>query len=104
MCGIAGLISIDSKVIPDAERRLSIMNALIAHRGPDGSGNWLAPRSTGGLTHRRLAIIDLSAEGAQPMTGENMAGMCWSGRTSSSGATSGVKGGKFLAGHSTLPN
>lgn len=71
MCGIAGLISIDSKVIPDAERRLGIMNALIAHRGPDGSGNWLAPRSTGGLTHRRLAIIDLSAEGAQPMTGES---------------------------------
>lgn len=39
----------------------------LSHRGPDGSGVWLAPDRVIGLSHRRLAIIDPSATAAQPM-------------------------------------
>ena len=45
--------------------RVEAMTDALAHRGPDGSGIWTAPGV--GLGHRRLAIIDLSDAGAQPM-------------------------------------
>jgi len=44
------------------------MNALQAHRGPDGEGIWLHPRQHVGFGHRRLSIIDLES-GQQPMRG-----------------------------------
>lgn len=63
MCGIAGLIHIDSEsVSPVSLRR---MTDAIAHRGPDGQGHWI--EGNVGLGHRRLAIIDLSPAGHQPM-------------------------------------
>ena len=44
------------------------MGELVAHRGPDGAGSFLSPDGEVGLAHRRLAIIDLSPTGSQPMT------------------------------------
>ena len=65
MCGIAGIISPDTKFLnPDV---LKNMAAAIAHRGPDGEGYWINRKTNAGLAHRRLAIIDLSEAAAQPM-------------------------------------
>lgn len=51
------------------------MAARISHRGPDGSGEWANAEHRVGLAHRRLAIIDLSPRGRQPMTNED--GTIW---------------------------
>jgi len=63
MCGIAGIIRFDGA--PVAREDLARMSDAQRHRGPDGDGIW-ADGSVG-LGHRRLAIIDLSAAGSQPM-------------------------------------
>jgi asparagine synthase (glutamine-hydrolysing) len=65
MCGIAGFFT--AKLPPDAAQVLRRMNDTIAHRGPDAQGHWLDPARGIGLAHRRLAIVDLSEEGRQPM-------------------------------------
>ena len=65
MCGIAGIISADKANI--SLSRLKKMAAAIAHRGPDGEGFWINKNENVGLAHRRLSIIDLSDEAAQPM-------------------------------------
>src|SRR3989344_5805100 len=65
MCGIAGKISFDSSNVLLSD--ISRMNAAVAHRGPDGDGTYLSRSHKVGLGHRRLAIIDLSALGNQPM-------------------------------------
>jgi asparagine synthase (glutamine-hydrolysing) len=63
MCGIAGLINLDAA--PLSPVVLQHMTDAIAHRGPDGQGHWI--EGNVGLGHRRLAIIDLSPAGHQPM-------------------------------------
>src|SRR4051794_19993267 len=45
--------------------------ARLARRGPDGCGTWRSPDSTITLGHRRLAIIDLTDAGRQPMANED---------------------------------
>lgn len=64
MCGIAGILS-QNKII--AQTVLKRMTDAIAHRGPDGDGFWMNNTGNVGLGHRRLAIIDLSDTGKQPM-------------------------------------
>jgi len=63
MCGIAGVLELDGDAV--APLIVSAMTAQVAHRGPDGEGYF----SDGplGLGHRRLAIIDPSPAGHQPM-------------------------------------
>lgn len=71
MCGIAGQISLNNHPIPSLSTGLGAMSRLIAHRGPDGSGQWQSDSGQVGLVHRRLAIIDLSESAAQPMHAVN---------------------------------
>lgn len=63
MCGIAGYAG---RFSADELRDAS---CLIAHRGPDDSGEYFDSVAGVGLAHRRLSIIDLSPLGAQPMLG-----------------------------------
>ena len=68
MCGIAGFITAgDYNSLGDQERLLASMSNTIAHRGPDDEGSWSDLAKGVWLGHRRLAIVDLSAAGHQPM-------------------------------------
>ncbi|MBM10294.1 MAG: asparagine synthase (glutamine-hydrolyzing) [Magnetovibrio sp.] len=78
MCGIAGIL------FPNGQRSLSKeefhsrlveMADAMEHRGPDGDGVWVAENARVGFSHRRLAIIDLSTDAAQPM--RNQDGTVW---------------------------
>lgn len=67
MCGITGII--DLKGAPISPAILHKMTDAISHRGPDGEGHWI--EGNVGIGHRRLAIIDLSPAGHQPMISAN---------------------------------
>ena len=71
MCGIAGLINrdpLDSFALSPA---LELMINQIIHRGPDSHNVWLHPSKQLGLGHTRLAILDLTVNGIQPMQSES---------------------------------
>jgi len=63
MCGISGELRFDGR--PARPSLVATMTERLASRGPDGSGLWASGRAA--LGHRRLAIIDLSRRGDQPM-------------------------------------
>ena len=64
MCGIVGLVSRP----PAVERELIVtMRETLRHRGPDDAGVWWSADGQVGLAQRRLAIVDLSPGGHQPM-------------------------------------
>ena len=67
MCGIAGIVGEASR----DSGLLSRMAVAIAHRGPDDQGTWIDVDAGVGLANRRLAIIDLSPHGHQPMHSAN---------------------------------
>jgi asparagine synthase (glutamine-hydrolysing) len=67
MCGIAGLWDRRGAAKDVLRGQTAVMTETLAHRGPDGSGVWIDATAGIGLGHRRLAIIDLSPTGAQPM-------------------------------------
>ncbi len=67
MCGIVGIFNLDGE--PVSPVTLRKMASTIAHRGPDGEGFFTD--SFIGLGHRRLAIIDLSPAGHQPMMAQD---------------------------------
>jgi asparagine synthase (glutamine-hydrolysing) len=70
MCGICGFIDADlpgDALIP----AVTAMADRIAHRGPDGAGVWTDENAGIALGHRRLAIVDLSPTGHQPMLSQD---------------------------------
>ena len=64
MCGIVGIAS---RFPINEPHLLKAMRDTMRHRGPDDQGAWFTADGRVGLAHRRLAIIDLSAAGHQPM-------------------------------------
>ena len=74
MCGFTGLLRTDKSAAID-EAELERMSRVIAHRGPDDHGTYLSPGGELGFAFRRLAIIDLSSAGHQPMCNED--GTIW---------------------------
>lgn len=67
MCGIVGFAGPNSFGYGDLRRICEQMTQLLYNRGPDDGGVWIDPNSKLGLGHRRLAILDLSLAGHQPM-------------------------------------
>ena len=71
MCGFAGILG---GAPLQRERQLALLHSMgdaIRHRGPDDGGYWLDQNQRIGFAHRRLAIVDLSAAGHQPMASTN---------------------------------
>ena len=64
MCGIIGQVSHSQKI---SRSNFDLMRDTLTHRGPDGFGSYFDPTGHVALGHRRLSIIDLSENGAQPM-------------------------------------
>ena len=67
MCGVAGFFWTRNRERGEMQAIVSRMTDAIAHRGPDDSGVWVDPAAGIALGFRRLAIVDLSAQGHQPM-------------------------------------
>jgi asparagine synthase (glutamine-hydrolysing) len=72
MCGIAGLLGMaEAGGQESLATQASSMAQVLAHRGPDDHGVWHDDAAGIALAHRRLAVIDLSASGHQPMVSRN---------------------------------
>lgn len=67
MCGVAGIFLAQEAADPHHLAAIKTMAATLHHRGPDDSGTWIDLESGIALGHRRLAIVDLSEAGNQPM-------------------------------------
>ncbi len=67
MCGLAGFLGNTSRNIESIRAIARTMGNTIAHRGPDDQGVWGDTQAGLALAHQRLAIVDLSQAGAQPM-------------------------------------
>jgi asparagine synthase (glutamine-hydrolysing) len=67
MCGIAGILG-HNGAAPIELGILKTMGDSMAHRGPDGDGQWISKDGCIGLAHRRLSIVDLSNSASQPMS------------------------------------
>src|SRR3989344_6410383 len=70
MCGIAGVYKFNNSQVV-SENEIKKMSDALVHRGPDGNAAYFSADKKIGPGHRRLAIIDLSPAGAQPMANEN---------------------------------
>ncbi|OHU90676.1 MULTISPECIES: asparagine synthase (glutamine-hydrolyzing) [Pseudoalteromonas] len=69
MCGFSGFYD-SSHQLNDYEQQLQRMGEAIIHRGPDDGGIWFDQQVGLGFSHRRLAIVDLSSSGHQPMASQ----------------------------------
>ncbi len=68
MCGIAGIINHKESNREALLSRLGGLVVSLRHRGPDGFGIWADSNGSAGLAHTRLAILDLTSNGSQPMS------------------------------------
>lgn len=71
MCGINGIFAYKSNAPAINRDELLRVRERMIHRGPDSSGCWIDDKKRIGLAHRRLAIIDTTDSGAQPMACSN---------------------------------
>lgn len=71
MCGINGIFAYNTAAADPAEQELLATRDHMNRRGPDGFGAWWSDDRRVALGHRRLAILDLSDRGAQPMRSES---------------------------------
>ena len=72
MCGIAGLLGpVSDGSAAALEFAAGAMASRLSHRGPDGQGVWVDQQRGVALGHRRLAVVDLSEAGRQPMVSQN---------------------------------
>ncbi len=67
MCGLTGFLKCNSQSSDALQATATLMAQAIAHRGPDDAGAWADAEAGVALGHRRLAIVDLSPAGHQPM-------------------------------------
>jgi asparagine synthase (glutamine-hydrolysing) len=67
MCGIAGVLTATGEA-PRFAPSLDAMRVALRHRGPDDEGAWCAASGSAAFVHTRLAILDLTAAGHQPMS------------------------------------
>jgi asparagine synthase (glutamine-hydrolysing) len=67
MCGICGFIDTSARPREELAALATRMANRLAHRGPDDSGVWVDTLAGVALAHRRLAVLDLSPQGHQPM-------------------------------------
>lgn len=67
MCGIAGFLNLKNDPVSNLEK----MKNRMIHRGPDSEGSYISPDGKVALGHRRLAIVDITESGAQPMWSHN---------------------------------
>ena len=70
MCGIAGILSADGGG-PNLRERAESMQRALAHRGPDDQGVWRSRSGDAVFAHTRLAILDPTPAGRQPMSIDN---------------------------------
>jgi asparagine synthase (glutamine-hydrolysing) len=68
MCGLVAIFGYGDNAAAVDKAELLRIRERMSTRGPDGSGLWISENGRVGLAHRRLAIIDLSPSGAQPMS------------------------------------
>lgn len=71
MCGITGYWNVTGENRGEFRKELSQAVASLHHRGPDDSGLWFNNQGSIGLGHARLAILDLSQHGHQPMVSDD---------------------------------
>ena len=71
MCGISGIISLNGRPIPHAEKRINRMNELLKHRGPDAQGYFISKDNLVALGNTRLAIVDAANNFNVPMQSLN---------------------------------
>jgi asparagine synthase (glutamine-hydrolysing) len=67
MCGLVGFVDRSGRRAEELGVHIDSMTQTLVHRGPDDGGTWIEEESGVGLGSRRLAIIDLSEQGHQPM-------------------------------------